>query len=79
VIGRKYKRRGRVGMLKKTGKRPDQADVDDGEACEDGGGRKDGQAGDSEKEGDEEDAHEEVDRTVGPSVIRNALNALVDL
>jgi hypothetical protein len=83
VIGRKYKRQGRVGKVKAAAKRPEQAEIDEEEEGETGTGGKEGGSvegeKEGEKEGEEEDAAEEDDRTVGPSVIRNALNALVDL
>jgi hypothetical protein len=41
--------------------------------------RREEQEWEREREGYEEDANEEIHRTVGPSVIRNALNELVDL
>ena len=75
VIGRKYKRRGRLGKKRAASKRPEQAEIDDKEGNEAGSGRRIGDCEDGDK--DEEEVEESPE--VGPSVIRNALNALVDL
>lgn len=67
MISRKHKRRGRVGTGKKAGKKAEEAEQ------EYGGGS------DSGDEGDPGAAEEDSAQLVGPSTVKNYVNAIVDL
>ncbi|KAJ9113249.1 hypothetical protein QFC22_006088 [Naganishia vaughanmartiniae] len=63
VIDRRYKRRGRVGQPKDAGKRADQRNAEDMDVNDD-------------EDGENESGGEQ--RVVGPSVVKNTIDALVE-
>lgn len=67
VVGRAYRRRGKDGSEKKAGKRPDETALE----AEENENREGDDSGELNADGSV--------RIVGPSVVKNTINALVDL